>query len=177
MVRLAQLVEQWTGNPEAGGSSLPSNLNFRMLTELVLISFIKPEVRKTLNMNNIIRTITFSKKYSHVTNLYMNLNLLKLNDIYKLELAKFMYQLHYETVPKSFHDRFIKLCTIHNYSTRQKQNLVYFKPQIKKAIGRELLAHRSSNLRKKIKPSIEKLGWFSFKTQYKNFFIKNYNSA
>ena len=24
-VGLAQLVEQWTGNPEAGGSSLPSN--------------------------------------------------------------------------------------------------------------------------------------------------------
>ena len=25
LVRLAQLVEQWTGNPEAGGSSPPSN--------------------------------------------------------------------------------------------------------------------------------------------------------
>ena len=25
LVRLAQLVEQWTGNPEVGGSSPPSN--------------------------------------------------------------------------------------------------------------------------------------------------------
>ena len=25
MVRLAQVVEQWTGNPEVGGSSTPSN--------------------------------------------------------------------------------------------------------------------------------------------------------
>ena len=41
LVRLAQLVEQWTGNPEAGGSSPQSNhLNFRMLKEFVLISFI-----------------------------------------------------------------------------------------------------------------------------------------
>ena len=48
LVRLAQVVEQWTGNPEVGGSSPPSN-HFRMLMEFVLISFIKPEERKTLN--------------------------------------------------------------------------------------------------------------------------------
>ena len=76
----------------------------------------------SVRLNNIIRSITFSKKYSHVTNLYKNLNLFKLNNIYKLELAKFMYQLHCRTLPKSFYDRFIKLSAIHNYSTRQKQN-------------------------------------------------------
>ena len=48
---LAQLVEQWTGNPEVGDSSPPSTFNFRMLTEFELISLIKPEVRKTLNIN------------------------------------------------------------------------------------------------------------------------------
>ena len=72
----------------------------------------------SVRLNNIIRTITFSKKYSHVTDLYKNLNLLKLNDIYKLELAKFMYQLQYETLPKSFNDQFIKLSDIHNCSIR-----------------------------------------------------------
>ena len=81
-----------------------------------------------------------------MTNLYRNLNLLKMKDIYKLELAKFMYQLNHGTLLKSFYDRLIKLSVIHNYSTRQKQNLMYFKPQIKKTIGREMLTHRSSNL-------------------------------
>ena len=107
-----------------------------------------------------------------MTNLRKNLNLLKLNDIYKLELAKFLFQFHYETLSKSFYDRFIKLSAIRNYSTIQKQNLVYFKPQIKKAFGREMLAHTSSNLWKEINPSIKNLGWFSFKTQYKNFLLK-----
>ena len=96
----------------------------------------------SVRLNNIIRTIIFSKKYRHMTNLYKNLNLLKLNDIYKLELTKFMYQLYHGTLPRLFHDRFIKISAIHNYSTGQKQNLVYFKPQIKKAIEREMLAHR-----------------------------------
>ena len=48
-VRLAQLVEQWTGISEVVGSSPP--FNFQMLKEFVLISFIKPNVRKTLNIN------------------------------------------------------------------------------------------------------------------------------
>ena len=64
-----------------------------------------------------------------MTNLYNNLNLLNLNDIYKLELAEFMNQLHLGTLPKLFYDQFIKLSAIHNYSTRQKQNLVYFPNQ------------------------------------------------
>ena len=73
-------------------------------------------------LNNIIRTILFGKKYSHMRNLYKNLNLLKLNNIYKLELAKFMFKFYHGTQKKSFYDRFIKLSAIHNYSTRQKQN-------------------------------------------------------
>ena len=127
----------------------------------------------SVRLNNIIRKTTFSKKYSHVTNLYKNLNLLKLNDIYKLELAKCMYQLHHGTLPKLFYDRFIKLSAIHNYSTRQKQNLEYFKPQINKVIGREMLTHRScSHLWKEIKPSIKNLGWFFLKHNTKNFLLK-----
>ena len=62
-------------------------------------SFLK---QLSVRLNNIIRTITLSKKYNHMTNLYKNLNLLNLNDIYKPELAKFMYQLHHGTLPKSF---------------------------------------------------------------------------
>ena len=83
-----------------------------------------------------------------------------------------MYQLHYGTLPKSFYDRFIKLSAIHNYSTRQKQNLVYFKPHIKKAIGKEMLTHISSYLWKEIKPSIKILNDFLLKHNTKNFLLK-----
>ena len=78
---------------------------------------LKIYLKLSVRLNNNIGTITFSKKYSHLTSLYKNLNLLKLNDIYKRELAKFMYQLHYGILPKSFYDRFIRLSAIHNYST------------------------------------------------------------
>ena len=126
----------------------------------------------SVRLNGIIHTITFSKKYSHVTNKSLQeLNLLKLNNIYKLELAKYIYQLHYGTLLKSFYDRFIKLSAIHNYSTRQKQNLVYFRPQIKKTIGRELLTHIITYA-KKLNPPLKILDGFLLKHNTKNFLLK-----
>ena len=64
-----------------------------------------------------------------------------------------------------------QVLSIIKLSTRQKQNLVYFKPQIKKVIGREMLAHRGSNLWKEIKSFIKNLRWLSFKTQYKKILL------
>ena len=49
-----------------------------------------------VKLNNIVRTITHSSKYCPVTSLYKALNFLKLDDIYLLELAKFVYQLHHK---------------------------------------------------------------------------------
>ena len=39
-----------------------------------------------VRMNNIVRTITWNKKFSHATHLYKKLNYPKLNDIYHLKL-------------------------------------------------------------------------------------------
>ena len=46
-----------------------------------------------VRLNDIVRTMTGRRKFDHVSPLYKNLSLLKLQDIYKLELAKFMYPL------------------------------------------------------------------------------------
>ena len=50
-------------------------------------------------MNNIVRKITWNKKFTYVSHLYQNLNFLKLNDNYKLELAKFMHKLYNNNLP------------------------------------------------------------------------------
>ena len=62
-----------------------------------------------VKMNNIVRTITWNKKFTRVSHLYQNLNLLKLNDIYKLELAKFMHKLYNNNLPIVFQNRFAKI--------------------------------------------------------------------
>ena len=62
-----------------------------------------------VRMNNIVRTITWNKKFSHVTHLYKKLNYLKLNDIYYLELAKFMHKICNNKLPLLFQQRFNKI--------------------------------------------------------------------
>ena len=49
--------------------------------------------------------MTFSRKYRLMPPLYKTQNLLKLNGIYELELAKFMYQVN-KAVSQSFYDRY-----------------------------------------------------------------------
>ena len=45
-----------------------------------------------LRLNNIVRIMIWIRKFDHVSILYKQLKLLKLEDIYKLELSKFMHQ-------------------------------------------------------------------------------------
>ena len=53
-----------------------------------------------VKLNNIIRTITWNKKFCHDNHLYKQLKILKFVDVYKLELAKFMRKLFNNKLPK-----------------------------------------------------------------------------
>ena len=57
-----------------------------------------------VKLNNIIRTLTWNKNFSRVSQLYKKFGLLKLHDVYKLDLAKFMHKL--------FKNKLRKLCTV-----------------------------------------------------------------
>ena len=91
-----------------------------------------------VKLNNIVRTITYSSKYCLVTSLYKTLNFLKLDDIYLLKLAKFMYQLHRKKFKTALNDCFVDIRKIQSHNTRTKDNLVYrtsnfaFKLQLEK---------------------------------------------
>ena len=53
--------------------------------------------------------MTWSRKFDHVSILYKQLKLLKLEDIYKLELSKFMHQLNCNMTPKVLKKIFLNL--------------------------------------------------------------------
>ena len=74
-----------------------------------------------VRLNNIIRTITCSKKFAHVTKLYKKLNFLKIKDVYKLELAKFMDKLFNNTrkLSEMFQNSCTKIRNVHHYETRR----------------------------------------------------------
>ena len=97
-------------------------------------------------LNNIVRIMTWSRKFDHVSILYKQLKLLKLEDIYKLELSKFMHQLNCNMTPKVFEKNFVKLESVHSYSTRQKTKNNYFLTRVNKTMSQKQLAFRGTKL-------------------------------
>ena len=65
-----------------------------------------------MKLNNVVRTITKNKKFSHVTCLYKKLYFLKLKDVYKLELAKFMHKPFQNKHTNVFETKILKLIDI-----------------------------------------------------------------
>ena len=99
-----------------------------------------------VRLNNIVRIITFSRNCNRMSNLYKSLYLLKLTDMYKLELTKFMVVLHDNRLSKIFYDALTKLESVHDHNTRQLTKNVYFKPSVYKNIGRETTLYRGGSL-------------------------------
>ena len=72
-----------------------------------------------VRLNNLICIITYKNKYLLMTNLYKNFNILRLPDVYKLEVAKYTHQLHNNKLPKSLHNNdYVKINKTHNFKTR-----------------------------------------------------------
>ena len=82
---------------------------------------------------------------------------MKLDDIYRLELAKFMYQLHHKKFKTALNDCFVDITNIHSHNTRTKQNLVYFKPRVQTSTGKKSLTYRGIDLWGKIKPKAKEI--------------------
>ena len=88
----------------------------------------KSYMRETnVRQNNVIRSITYSKKFLHVSQLCKHFNLLKLHDVYELEFAKFINLLHNKITVVS--SQFTKIEKIHCHNTKQVNNCAYFSPQ------------------------------------------------
>ena len=68
----------------------------------------KIEVR----LNRIIRIATFSSINTPINTMYKQLNILKISDIYHLELGKFMYQLYPDRLPAVFAQLFTLTLTL-----------------------------------------------------------------
>ena len=82
--------------------------------------------------------------------LHKTLSFLKLDDIYLLELAKIMSQLHHKKFKTALNDCFVDITKIHSHNTRTKDNIVYFKPCVQTSAEKKSLTYRGIELWGKI---------------------------
>ena len=72
--------------------------------------------------NRAIRHISRAPRFRRLDVDFLNLRILKLDDLYKLALSKFMYQYHYNKLPDYFRNFFPVQQISHNYQTRHRLN-------------------------------------------------------
>lgn len=80
--------------------------------------------------NNIVRLMALKNSLPDVRQLlnitlYKTINLLQLKDIYNLELAKFMYKAHHQTLPHCLNSMFTRIDIVHWYPTSASRNTHY----------------------------------------------------
>ena len=78
--------------------------------------FYEPCLSKT---KKVIRAITFNDSFSPSEPLFLKLGLLKLDDIFMLQLASFVYACINRLAPPVFDNYFNYISNIHDHSTRQ----------------------------------------------------------
>ena len=93
-----------------------------------------------LLQKRIIRIITGSKRFAHTDPLFKELGLLKLVDINKFLIGKFMFRWYHDKVPDIFHDKFDFVKDIHSHNTRQKDHL--YGPTMKNERGKNRFTFR-----------------------------------
>jgi len=76
--------------------------------------------------NKIIKTISWSSFRCHVTPVYSQLNLLKLEDIHQLEIVKLMHNFHSNRMPNTFDRLFTAVNSVHTHEIGSSTSGQYF---------------------------------------------------
>ena len=103
--------------------------------------------------------MTYNAKTCRITPIYKQLNYLKIEDIYKLELGKFMYLTKKVKNTKLPNALFTKINSVHHHSTRSTTLHQYFLLCMSASPGEKSLASRGVLLWAKLDHKIKEVGW------------------
>ena len=92
--------------------------------------------------NKILRCISHTKIKQSVSPKYKQMKILKLYDIHKMELAKFMFKLKNQLLPENFNPLFVSVSAIHKYNTRINQSDNKFLPRERTLFGQQKLEYK-----------------------------------
>ena len=127
----------------------------------------------------IIKVMTFNKQTAHSAPVFANIQLLKIDDIRRLQLLTFVYDCHNKLAPTYFHHYFVKCSQVHGYSTRlasrgdlflERKNTFQYGIKSIEYNGARHLNMILSHIREASSPSV-------FKNNLKQYFLTQYDST
>ena len=90
-----------------------------------------------------------------------------MDDIYKFELAKFMFLSNIKAPLEVFESCSSSREQKHNYNTKSKSNKNYFVDIVQRNIGKNLFNFKGIQLWKKLPSTIKSFSFYRFKKEYK----------
>ena len=119
-----------------------------------------------------IRAIHNLDYIAHTNEYFKNDNILKIQDLYKLQICSYLYK-YYNSTDNEFHDRLIAHANNHNHHTRNRNNLVL--PQYTKTTTQRSFLYRSINEWNNVHtPILNSLSIHSFKRKLKCHYCSLY---
>ena len=110
-----------------------------------------------------------------ITPIYRRLQVLKINDLYKLETAKFMHQFSDKSLPAPFEKHFTRTTFVHCHSTRTSERNDYFLPHFSTFCLQRSTTFSEVKIWNSIPCKFKNLSLKKFISEYKLHLINQYN--
>ena len=143
---------------------------------LIWSSTYKPHLNTLqLLQNKAMCAITKRRLSDRITPVYRRLQVLKINDLYKLETAKFMHQFLNKSLPALFEKYFTCTTFVHRYSTRISESNDYFLPHFFTSRLQRSIRFSGVKIWNSIPCKFKNISLKKFISEYKLHLIKQYN--
>ena len=122
----------------------------------------------------IIRIIHNVHFLSHTNSLFLNNNILKIDDLYNWHLGIFMFQLSQKTLPSPLISIFTRNSEVHSYPTRQSNQ--YHPPLLRTSIAQKTVVFTGPKYWNEIDQSLKLIPRLSpFKKRLKQIILESYS--
>ena len=116
----------------------------------------------------------FVKDKAKMCILFESIKILKVKDIYELEIAKFMYSYYHSNLLENFNNYFKYASKHHDYKTRSITADNFYLERAKTRNGLRSCSYTGIKIWNNILPTFKQLPKYSFSKQIKLFMLSNY---
>ena len=106
--------------------------------------------------------------------MFKNMDLLKIQDIFELELGKFMHRAQSNELPENFKNYFTRIENMHSYNLRSIKTKTFHTKFTNTSKYKNWLTNSGVELWKNITPEMKELTYKSFAAKYKQNIIDSY---
>jgi len=122
-----------------------------------------------------IRAINKCQYNAHTNHLFQKMKILKLNELYDLQVSTFMFKYMNSLIPNPLKTLFVLNKQLHSYNTRNRNNPIV--PMHRTELGKKCVAHMGPIIWNKVPDNIKETKTLkSFRSLLKISLLKRYQS-